>query len=443
MKICMFTNTYLPQVGGVARSVHLFAEDLQAMGHRVMIVAPTYAEQNGADAGTMDVLRMPAIQHFNDSDFSVQIPLPFLIQDTIRTLAPHLIHSHHPFLLGDAAMRAAHRRELPLVFTHHTRYEDYMHYVAAESDTMRRFAIHLSTAYANLCHHVVAPSQSIATLLLERGVRSPVTTIPTGVDTRFFASGDGDRFRTAHHIGLQDPVIGHVGRLAPEKNLPYLARAVAQMVGQRPDARFLVVGEGPSAEDVAEVFRSTGRSENLILVGSQTGRDLSDAYAAMDIFAFASRTETQGMVLVEAMASGKAVVALDASGVREVIVDGRNGRLLPGKAKEEEFARALNALLEQTHTGGKEMEMAARRTAADFSRERCAARLAALYESVCREQAGQKPPETAFAAWDDLRRAVRVEWELISRKASAVVHAVKKNGKKSNAGGVRFSRWRQ
>jgi 1,2-diacylglycerol 3-alpha-glucosyltransferase len=87
MKICMFTNTYLPQVGGVARSVHLFAEDLRAMGHRVLIVAPTYAEQNGDDAGTMDVLRMPAIQHFNDSDFSVQIPLPFMINDAIRTLA--------------------------------------------------------------------------------------------------------------------------------------------------------------------------------------------------------------------------------------------------------------------------------------------------------------------------------------------------------------------
>jgi 1,2-diacylglycerol 3-alpha-glucosyltransferase len=441
MKICMFTNSYLPQVGGVARSVHLFAEDLRATGHRVMIVAPTYAEQNDAEAGTMDVLRMPAIQHFNDSDFSVQIPLPFVIQDTIRALAPHLIHSHHPFLLGDAAMRAAHRRELPLVFTHHTRYEDYMHYVAAESETMRRFAIHLSTTYANLCHHVVAPSQSIAALLMERGVRTPVTTIPTGVDTRFFASGDGGRFRKAHQIGPRDPIVGHVGRLAPEKNLPYLARAVAQMVGERPDTRFLVVGEGPSAEDVAEVFRSTGRARNLLMAGRQTGRDLSDAYAAMDIFAFASRTETQGMVLVEAMASGKPVVALDASGAREVVVDGMNGRLLPGEAKEEEFARALNAFLEQTHAGRKEVEMAARRTAADFSRERCAARLAELYASVCREQDRQKPPETAFTAWDDLRRAVRVEWELISRKASAVVHAVKKNENRSDAERLRFRRW--
>jgi len=146
--------------------------------------------------------------------------------------------------------------------------------------------------------------------------------------------------------------------------LPYLARAVAQMVGGRPDTRFLVVGEGPAAEDAAEVFRSTGRAQNLVLAGRQTGRDLSDAYAAMDIFAFASRTETQGMVLVEAMASGKPVVALDASGVREVVVDARNGRLLPGKAKEEAFAWALNALLEQTPTIRKEMQTAARRTAA-------------------------------------------------------------------------------
>jgi hypothetical protein len=120
MNICMFTNTYLPHVGGVARSVHFFAEDLRRMGHRVMIVAPTFPESEGPEIDETEVLRVPAIQNFNGSDFSVRIAQPFLIDEAIDEMAPDTIHSHHPFLLGDAAMRAAHRRKLPLVFTHHT-----------------------------------------------------------------------------------------------------------------------------------------------------------------------------------------------------------------------------------------------------------------------------------------------------------------------------------
>ncbi|MFP4307212.1 MAG: glycosyltransferase [Desulfococcaceae bacterium] len=423
MKICMFTNTYRPHVGGVARSVHFFAEDLRAKGHRVMIVAPTFPGTESLEENSEEVLRVPAIQNFNGSDFSVRIPLPFLIDEAIDEMEPDIIHSHHPFLLGDAAMRAAHRRRLPLVFTHHTRYEDYTHYVGSDSDRMQRFAIHLSTEYANLCHRVVAPSRSIARLLARRGVKRPVTEIPTGVDIAFFEKGDGDRFRTANGLPADAPVVGHLGRLAPEKNLEYLARAVARPLSDRPDAHFLVVGEGPSAEAMAEIFEEVGCADRLILAGRQTGRNLADAYAAMDLFAFASLSETQGMVLVEAMAAGKPVVALDAPGAREVVTDRENGRLLAAKADTEEFGRAVLELLDDPEERGR-MAFAAQKTAGDLSRERCAERLTEVYAQLKREHTSWGPVETAFAGWDELLRAVRVEWELISQKASAAAHAV-------------------
>lgn len=425
MKIAMFTNTYLPHVGGVARSVHFFAEDLRRMGHRVLVVAPTFPEERGdTREPDPDALRVPAIQNFNGSDFSVRIPLPFLIDEAMDELEPDLIHSHHPFLLGDAAMRTAHRRRRPLVFTHHTRYEDYTHYVGSNSERMRRFAIHLSTEYANLCHRVVAPSRSIAELLDRRGVHTPVVEIPTGVDTRFFAKGRGDRFRAARGIPEDALVVGHLGRLAPEKNLDYLARAAATALTDRPRARFLVVGKGPSAKTIEEIFSDAGLSDRLLLAGKCTGTDLADAYAAMDLFAFASKSETQGMVLVEAMAAGKAVVALDAPGAREVVRDGENGRLLPEDADATTFAETLGTLLDDADRR-RGMETAARWTAGELSRERCAEEMLRLYKRlVQREKAPRRPLAAAFGAWDDLLRAVEVEWELLSQKASAATHAV-------------------
>ena len=184
----MFTNTYLPHVGGVARSVSTYEEEFRRRGHDVRIVAPQF---EGAMESTEHVLRTPAIQNFNGSDFSVTIPQPGLIAEFLDGFRPDILHSHHPFLLGDAALRAAWTRRLPLVFTHHTLYEQYTHYVPLDSEALQRVAIQMATEYCNLCTHVIAPSQSIAELLVQRGVTTPITVIPTGIDLDFFGSGDG------------------------------------------------------------------------------------------------------------------------------------------------------------------------------------------------------------------------------------------------------------
>ncbi|MEE4240287.1 MAG: glycosyltransferase, partial [Desulfopila sp.] len=341
MNICMFTNTYLPHVGGVARSVHFFAEDLRKMGNKVLIIAPTFSAENVAKANEHDVLRVPAIQNFNGSDFSVRIPIPFFIDEKIDEFKPDIIHSHHPFLLGDAAIRAAYRRNLPLVFTHHTLYEQYTHYVSADSEIMAQLAINLSTEYANLCTRVVAPSESIASLISERGVTVAVEVIPTGVDVAHFQNGDGEKFRQAHKIPKDAVVLGHLGRLAPEKNLEYLSHAAIQAISKKPEnLYFLVVGSGPSASEIEERFGRAGLQNKLIMAGEKSGNDLADAYNAMNLFLFSSQSETQGMVLVEAMSASLPVIALDAPGAREVVSDRKNGRLLPADTSAENFAHS-------------------------------------------------------------------------------------------------------
>jgi glycosyltransferase involved in cell wall biosynthesis len=419
----MFTNTYLPHIGGVARSVHFFSQDLCKLGHRVLVIAPTYAEYTDSGDDQINVLRVPAIQNFNGSDFSVRIPLPFIIDREIDAFKPDVIHSHHPYLLGDAALRAARRRGLPLVYTHHTLYEKYTHYVPLDSEPLKQFVIRLSSRYANFCTKVIAPSSSIADLIGKRGVRAPVVEVSTGVDTRFFAGGQSANFRRANHLSEDTLIVGHLGRLAPEKNLEYLAESVAIFLKKHHQACFVVVGSGPSESDIQRIFKSKNLADRLLMAGSKTGQELADAYNAMDVFVFASQSETQGMVLTEAMACGLPVIALDASGVREVVVDGQNGRLLPADAACRQFADAIDEVAADSEKA-KHWGKQARKTAAQFSRERCARRLVSTYRSVAGSPSYDAESEELMP-WDRLLETVKVEWDLLVEKTAAAAKAIK------------------
>jgi glycosyltransferase involved in cell wall biosynthesis len=413
MKIAMFTNTYLPHVGGVARSVSTYEEEFCRRGHEVRIVAPEF---KGADDSSGRVLRTPAIQHFNGSDFSVRIPVPGLLADFLDDFRPDVLHSHHPFLLGDAALRLAWSRRLPLVFTYHTMYEQYTHYVPLALDAFKRFAIQMSTDYCNLCSHVIAPSESVERLLVERGVATPITPIPTGIDIEFFASGDRERARTRHGIGPAKRVVGHVGRLAPEKNLDFLARAMRLFLADRREAVFFVVGSGESAEMMKSTLQEASARGQLVMPGCLTGQDLADAYQAIDVFAFTSQSETQGMVLAEAMAAGATPVALDAPGVREIVND-KNGALLPRDASEEDFARAVAAVFED-HRLMKSRQRESQKTAREFSTVKCADRVLAVYERLLREHAHTRADDPK--PWDRLLGRLEIEWNLLVEKTTAI-----------------------
>ncbi|MBE0582244.1 MAG: glycosyltransferase [Desulfofustis sp.] len=421
MKISMFTNTYLPHVGGVARSVSTFAAELRRQGHLVQVIAPEYAAADAPEEADSAVVRVPALQHFNGSDFSVRIPLPGIISEAISDFAPDIIHSHHPFLLGDAALRLARTMELPLVFTHHTLYEQYTHYVPLDSPALKRFVIELATGYANLCNRVIAPSSSVKNLLVKRGVRSNITVLPTGIDIDLFSRGDGQRFRKQYGLSDRTTVIGHVGRLAREKNLPYLAEAVATALKEHDRSCFLVIGTGDAEQEIRDVFTGRGCAEQLVMPGRLTGEQLADAYAAMDLFAFASRSETQGLVLAEAMAASTPVIALTASGVEDVVRHGVNGRLLAAEASTDEFARELLAML--TDSGQlAALRRAARGSAQEFSKETCTGRLADLY----RETIGNdhRAHHTDRDIVDSIRLAIKAEWELFQEKTKAALSSL-------------------
>lgn len=419
MNIWMMTNTYTPFVGGVARSVTAFTQECRKAGHRVLVVAPTY---EGAPKSEEDVVRIPAIQDFNGSDFSVALPVPGYLTPYFDECRPDVVHSHHPHLLGNTAVRIASRFSRPLVFTHHTMYEHYLHYVPAEAARMREFVIALVTGYCNLCDCIIAPSQSVAEILRGRGVETPIEIIPTGVDVRQYERGDAETFRCMRGIPRKALVAGYVGRLAPEKNLPFLAQAVQAFAARTRNGHFLVVGSGPSAHEIKRVFRESGLRRRLHLVGSLEGQDLVDAYHAMDVFVFASCSETQGMVLTEAMAAGKPVVALDAPGVREVVKDRCNGRLLDSDSAEE-FGDAIAEIAAASSPQREQLGRAALETAREFSMDRCARDLMGMYERLVSRQPFQPKDEHV---WRQAMEEVKAEWELLRNMAGAVGHAMTK-----------------
>ncbi|MDD3815832.1 MAG: glycosyltransferase [Desulfocapsaceae bacterium] len=426
MNIMMMTNTFTPHVGGVARSVETFTAAYRRQGHRVMVVAPKFEKK---DEDEMDVVRIPAIQHFNGSDFSVVLPVHAPLTLAVERFRPDIIHSHHPFLLGGTALRLARRHGLPLIFTHHTMYEQYTHYVPGDSRAMKQFVIQLATSYANLCDLVFAPSQSVAKVLQGRGVYTPIEVVATGVDVEAFAQGSGPGFRAAMALPADALVIGHLGRLAPEKNLEFLATAVAAYLQTDSRAHFLLIGSGPSVQIIQQIFARENLTSRLHHVTLLEQPLLASAYQAMDIFAFASRSETQGMVLTEAMAAGVPVVALDAPGVREVVVDGVNGTLLKDESVAA-FAAALHSMASLPAEQIALLQEGARRTARDFSQEATAAKALSLYADVVGQSLeGKLHPVNAqeeYGVWEGLLRRVSIEWNIFKNvldAADAALHS--------------------
>jgi glycosyltransferase involved in cell wall biosynthesis len=257
-----------------------------------------------------------------------------------------LVHIHTPFLAHYAGASLARRWDVPAVATYHTLFEEYLfHYLKlAPRAAMRALARRFSRAQCNALDAVVVPSAAMRETLERYGVAAPLAVIPTGIRLAEFAGGDGARFRARHAIAPGRPVALYVGRVAFEKNIEFLLRMLVRVRGQIPDVLLLVCGEGPAQGSLAVLVRELGLGAAVRFVGYlDRAAALLDCYRAADVFVFASRTETQGLVLLEAMALGVPVVATAVMGTRDILAAGR-GALVPAD-DEADFAAAVIAVL--------------------------------------------------------------------------------------------------
>lgn len=410
----MVTNTYLPIVGGLELSIESFTAEYRKRGHRVKIVVPVF---DGSPSKELDVIRVPAFKNFNGSKYSIKFPVPVFFLKALKGFKPDVIHTHHPFLMGDTALRLAYAHGVPLIFTHHSLYEENIHWMPGASEALKRFIIKISTGYANFCDTVIAPSESVAEMIKERGVKTPIVVIPTGLHLNQFM-GTSKNFKEESKIPEKTFVVGYVGRLAEEKNLPFLMRAVTPFLKKEKGSLFLVVGSGPLQEAILHHFKEMKLENQLRVTGEIKGKKLIEAYQAIDVFAFASHSETQGMVLNEAMAAGTPVVAVDASGVRDIVSDKINGRLVANE-NEEEFSQALAWVFDRSPSERKKLIDGAKETAKNYSVERSATKALGVYEGLKAEETTRlklkKRELFPFLQY------VNAEWDLFSNFAKATV----------------------
>ena len=325
MRMAMFSESYLPRISGVVHSVASFVTALRAQGHQVTIVAPQVSGYRDADPET---LRFPSVRT-RQTDFPIGIPYAPAVWRQLLTMDLDLVHTHAPFTMGAAAARLARRRGLPLVFTHHTLYDEYVHYAPGPAWALRGLVRAYTVRYANRCDCVIAPSPAVQARLRAQGVRSRIEVLPTAaLDPELIFSLDPSWVRPAFNLPAARPVLVTASRLAREKSVDLVLRAFARVVRSR-DATLLVVGGGPEETALHRLADDLDLGGRVVFAGMQSHRRTLECLAAADVFVFASQTETQGLVVIEAMAAGTAVVAVNAVGIADAVRDGDTGVLVP------------------------------------------------------------------------------------------------------------------
>ena len=315
LRVVLFTECYRPIQNGVVASVDALAEGLRERGHDVLCITPTMPGYREAETS---VVRLPSLPLPTPTAYRLTLPLLSARHFAHGAQRPSIVHAHSPFVTGWMAVRTARRYGVPLVFTYHTQLEAYAHYVPFEAQLTRRAAALLTRSYANAADAVIVPTHTMERRLRSIGVNSRITVVPSGFDVAFFARGRRrDDLRARFGAGPDERLILCVGRLGREKNLELALHAFATLAAPR--TKLAIVGDGPHRLRLEAAAVAAGIAARTHFAGELPREALPDAYASADAFLFTSRSETQGLVLAEALATGLPVVALDTPQTREVL----------------------------------------------------------------------------------------------------------------------------
>ena len=375
----MFTNSYKPYTSGVVRSLETFKYHLEERGHTVYIFAPGYGTKDQDDR----VFRYHALPAPTARGYYLPIPFSWHTKRRVRSLGLDVIHVHAPFLLGRLGLITGRRLGIPVVFTYHTRYDLYTHYAPVLGPSLKALVGGMTTRFSNRCQGVIAPTPSIRDILLKNGVTTPISVVPTGVDTEEFLTFDATWAKKAFALEDDDAVLVTVGRLGQEKNLGFLLEVMTRLPQH---VRLMIVGDGPLRSSLKADAERLGLKERVIFTG-QLGRDkLASALWASDLFVFSSTTDTQGVVLLEARLANLPIIALDAPGARDLITHGEDGFLIEDVSPDT-FAQHIKAILTDPVLKEK-LVTRARQEIQKYSAQACAERLLRVYQSIRQTSTG-------------------------------------------------------
>ena len=387
MKILMLTDVYFPRVNGVSTSIQTFRRELRELGHEIWVVAPEYGQPT-ADERDIDRIISRRVL-FDPEDRMMRLRLLARRLESFQHADFDLVHIQTPFVAHYAGLRLARRLGIPCVETYHTFFEEYLfHYLPIlPKSAWRAVARQLSRRQCNQLDGLVVPSRAMQEVLVQYGVRTRMRVIPTGIPGDALPEGDGAAFRARHGIRHDQPVLVFVGRVAFEKNIEFLLRVTHELQRTTHSNIVLIVaGEGPAKNRLRRLGSKLGLEKNLCFVNYLArGADLSSCYQAGDAFVFASRTETQGLVLLEAMSLGVPVVSTAVMGTRDILAAER-GALI---AEEDipQFAAQVRRLLDDAQLR-RRLGEAGRIYARQWTARGPAQALLAFYQDLRDERSG-------------------------------------------------------
>lgn len=402
MRIAMMTNNYKPFTGGVAVSTERLTCALRRAGHQVTVFAPTYPDAPDEP----DVFRYPASRPRKKEGFAVPLPVSLKMERAFAEGNFDIIHVQHPMAVGNAALYLSRKYQVPLIFTYHTRYEHYLHsfapYGMLQTCSERPGAFRQASRrvrhlcedellpsyiryFSAHCQGVIAPTPAIADYLTAIGVSAPIHVLPTGLpEASYHPDSEQALALRSRLLGGRTHLLITAARLSREKNLDFLFRSLACLKARIGDTfRLVLIGQGPEEEHLRALASALDLQDNLIFAGQVPNENMPVYYAAGDLFVFSSKSETQGIVLIEAMAAGIPVAALQASGVCDIVKSGCNGLAV----SEDELALSdavWKLLLSKESSSGfyDALCFGARSSAENYREDRIADRAIGCYQSA-------------------------------------------------------------
>ncbi len=384
MKILNVSDVYFPRVNGVSTSIQTFSRELAKLGHECHVIAPDYGLPEKEGPYEPHMIRVPGWKVPFDPEDRFMAPSKIRAYESqLRAERYDVLHIQTPFLAHKVGVELGRKLDLPVVETYHTFFEEYLHHYLplVPRALSRRFARYYSRRQCNEVDAVVVPSRAMEDSLRDYGVTTFLERLPTGLRLEDLRGGNGQTFRDRYHIPTERPTIAHIGRVAFEKNIDFLLRVLEQVVKLVPEVLMVIAGEGPALEALHRQVVELDLQDHVLFVGYlDRATELLDCYRAADAFVFASRTETQGLVLLEAMALSVPVVSTAVMGTKDILEPGF-GALV---AEEEigDFSRKVAQVLQDA-----DLRCRLRREARDYvarcwEASRMAKRLEELYQRL-------------------------------------------------------------
>ena len=348
MNIGIFTDSYFPQLSGVATSIKTLKDALEKQGHNVFIFTTTdpHIKKGTVEA---NIFRFSSVPFISFTDRRVAFRGFFEATKVAREVKLDIVHTQTEFALGMIGKYVAHQLKIPAIHTYHTMYEDYLHYVL-NGHLLRPYHVkQFTNAYLKNMDGVIAPSKRVEALLKRYRVNIPMRVIPTGVDINSLNKPETVDVRKELDIPDDVPVLLTLSRVAEEKKIDRILNAMPEILDEFPQTRLVIAGDGPDMEVLQEQVERLTLEDSVIFTGDIPHDDVGSYYKMADLFVSASDTETQGLTYIEALASGTKCVVYDTDYTEHVFDDEEFGKVFNGPGE------MLNEILFYLRKGRKQI----------------------------------------------------------------------------------------